>query len=165
MPPQAGDNLLLGDTKFIREVLTMRKQAIVVALMLLLLLPLIALPALAEGNSPLTGTCGENAYWEYDESTKTLTISGTGAIYDYDATFIGVGPDRIPKYENPPPWYDKKETYGTIERLVIKEGITRIGGYAFCKLQNLDSVSIPESVTSIKTKGLTVIKLQKKDEK
>ena len=33
--------------------------------------------------SSLTGKCGKNAYYSYDEKTATLTISGYGAIYDY----------------------------------------------------------------------------------
>ena len=28
--------------------------------------------------------CGDDAYWNFDESTGELIISGTGAIYDYD---------------------------------------------------------------------------------
>ena len=28
-----------------------------------------------------SGTCGDNLTWTFDESTKTLTISGTGEIF------------------------------------------------------------------------------------
>ena len=129
----------------------MKKRIFVFTLLILLLTPLITFPISAE--SPLTGTCGENAYWEYDESTKTLTISGTGAIYDYDATFIGVGPDRIPKYENPPPWYDKQETYKQMERLVIENGITRIGQEAFRGSTALREVHLPLDLSTIGKKA------------
>ena len=29
------------------------------------------------------GTCGDNLTWTYAESTKTLTIEGTGTMRDY----------------------------------------------------------------------------------
>ena len=32
--------------------------------------------------NPTSGTCGPNAKWSYDSSTKTLTISGSGTMDD-----------------------------------------------------------------------------------
>ena len=66
------------------------------------------------------GSCGEGATWVFDESTGTLTISGTGDIADYTGEFGSYGP--------PAPWggwYDK------IKRIEISPGITAIGNYAF----------------------------------
>ena len=31
----------------------------------------------------ITGTCGDSLTWNYDEESKTLTITGTGEMYDY----------------------------------------------------------------------------------
>ena len=31
-----------------------------------------------------SGTCGDGVYWNYDTSTDTLTISGTGSMEDYN---------------------------------------------------------------------------------
>ncbi len=65
-----------------------------------------------------TGSCGENATWSYSTKTKELIISGSGAINDYTQ-------------ENPAPW----QSYApSTKKLTIKEGITRIGNYAFYKL-------------------------------
>ncbi|GHT21701.1 hypothetical protein AGMMS4957_10830 [Bacteroidia bacterium] len=62
----------------------------------------------------------------------TLTISGTGAMVNYNV------------YEAPP-WYDMS----SIKTVVINEGVTSIGNYAFSICNSLTSVTIPNSVTSI----------------
>ena len=65
----------------------------------------------------------------------TLTISGTGAMKDYGA------PDDQP-------WKDYRSLIASV---VIEDGVTSIGDYAFegCDNANLTSVTIPASVTSI----------------
>lgn len=40
------------------------------------------LPLLASADD--NGTCGDNLIWSYVEETKTLTISGTEAMSNYD---------------------------------------------------------------------------------
>ena len=67
--------------------------------------------------------------WEVEDST--LTISGSGAI---------------PDFEGDAPWYYCGET---IEDVVIESGVTAIGDYAFYDFYNMQSVSIPSTVTSI----------------
>ena len=59
----------------------------------------------------------------------TLTISGTS----------------MPNY-NFAPWFDDRYE---IKKVVIEDGVTSIGNYAFFYCQNLASVEIPNSVTSI----------------
>lgn len=80
-----------------------------------------------------TGQCGENVYWELDRSTETLTISGTGPMYDYlsvQSPFANLG-------------------YGAVEKVVISEGVTYVGMGAFLHSNSLKSVTIADSVTSI----------------
>ena len=55
-----------------------RSMLILLAVLMLLLAPATQLRA----NAAETGTCGENLTWTLDEA-GTLTISGTGAMYDY----------------------------------------------------------------------------------
>ena len=83
-----------------------------------------------------SGSCGENLTWTLDEA-GTLTISGTGDMWDYsslDVTFK----DR-----------DWNKYCDSIKTVVIREGVTRIGGDAFSYCASLTSVNIPDSVTSI----------------
>lgn len=91
-----------------------------------------AVQGIEEENS-LSGSCGENATWEFDYSTGRLTISGTGAMEDYSF------------YDNAP-WY---EHMYYINRVVIQKGITSIGKNAFGDCEYLTGVTIPEGVESI----------------
>ena len=98
---------------------------------------------LLENGSTLTsGQLGvdENiikTYWNEDNLTWTLTadgtmtISGTGAMKeDYNIYYS--------------PAYDNKN----IKKVVIEDGVTSIGGYAFSGC-SMTSITIPDSVTSI----------------
>ena len=51
------------------------------ALVLAVLLPFTMRTANAEVET--SGQCGDNLYWEFDESTGTLTFTGSGDMYDY----------------------------------------------------------------------------------
>ena len=81
----------------------------------------------------ISGTCGDNLTWVLDND-NTLTISGSGAMYDYE--------------ENNKPW---EEYENVISEVVIEEGVTSIGFYAFRDCSALKSVTIPTSVTEIAT--------------
>ena len=78
------------------------------------------------------GICGENASWSFVESTGTLTISGEGAMFDYQARTS--------------PWMNNQMK---ILSLVVEEGISHIGEWSFCALYNLKIASIPNSLISI----------------
>lgn len=84
-------------------------------------------PATATGS----GSCGDNATWTLT-ADGTLTISGSGAI-------TNASEDTIL-------WTDVNMY---IKKVVIQQGITAIGDYAFWNCPQLTSVSIPSSVKTI----------------
>ena len=76
-----------------------------------------------------SGTCGENLTWVLDDQ-GVLTISGTGAMADYaSVTHYDEDDDEYYTYTNP--WNNKS----SIVRIVIEEGVTSIGSYAFVSSQ------------------------------
>ena len=78
------------------------------------------------------GECGQNATWSF--RNNTLTISGTGDMYDYFSCFET-------------PWSIYREQ---IYSVVVSDGITSIGDSAFDGFINLESaIILPDSVTSI----------------
>ena len=65
-------------------------SALLAVAMLLALMPT---AAFAADDPPTSGTCGangDNLTWSFDTTTGTLTISGTGAMKDYNI----INPDR-----------------------------------------------------------------------
>ncbi|MCM8872882.1 MAG: leucine-rich repeat domain-containing protein [Paludibacteraceae bacterium] len=80
-----------------------------------------------------SGSCGSNVTYTYVESTGTLTISGTGAMYNYTSWSSS-------------PW---KGYSSPIKNVVINNGVKNIGNYAFYSRTGLTSITIPNSVTSI----------------
>ena len=100
-------------------------------LAMVMLVGVMVLPASAanvvEGNIP-----NSNLTWQYDKDSKTLTISGEGEMPD-----------------NPVSDKTWSNYLGNIETVVIEDGVTSIGAYAFENCSKLKSVSIPNSVQKI----------------
>ena len=116
-----------------------------------------------------SGDFGENncLHWEVKGSLlgeQTLTISGTGAMPDFD----------FPK-GNLAPWWNYKalgmikagigglnlndikiDPIGNLTKVVIKDGVTNVGSYALFCLPAATQVTLPESVTSIGRYGIAM---------
>ena len=95
------------------------------------------------------GTCGDNLTWDLTDGV--LTISGTGAMADYESA-------------SPAPWDAYKEN---VISVVINDGITTIGKRAFYNIDAMTSVTMPNSLTTIgdnafySCDGLTTIEIPK----
>ena len=100
-----------------------------------------ALSSHADGGAP----CGDNVKYKIDG--KTITIFGKGAMWNY------CHPSNYDDEATvkPAPWLnDGNDTfYDKYEKIVIEEGVTYVGEYAFAECYKVTSVKIASSVTKI----------------
>ena len=106
------------------------KKALALLALLAAVCGLLTFSAAAE-SAAASGICGENLTWTLD-AAGTLTVSGTGAMKDYN--YRGA------------PWYQSRDSIKTV---VIESGVTTIGDSAFEDCSSLTSITIPEGVTTI----------------
>lgn len=93
---------------------------------------LLAMMGMSVNAQPSSGSCGDNATWEYDNGT--LTISGTGAMDDYTDD------------PSSTPWAAYRTS---VTKVVIGDNITSVGNCAFNCFTALTDVTIGESVETI----------------
>ena len=86
-----------------------------------------------------SGKCGDSAAWKLD-AEGTLTISGSGRMYDYEWPADRGG--------TTPPWLANKYR-DSIRTLRVEQGITYIGRCAFDSCGNLSDVTLPTSLRII----------------
>ena len=93
----------------------------------------------ASADETSAGTTTEPQVWNEDNLTwtldadGTLTISGAGAMKNYNSSG-----NQSPVRKN-----------SNVKKVVIEDGVTSIGSYAFASCNNLTSITISNSVTSI----------------
>lgn len=113
------------------------------------------------GAAATSGNFGENncLHWEVSTgvlSGKTLTISGTGAMPDFD----------FPN-GNLAPWWNYEalgmltsfgnfKLEGELKKVVIQDGVTNVSNYALFFLPAATQITLPESVTSIGRYGIAL---------
>ncbi len=98
------------------------------------------------GKAPRKAPANASIEYTFDETTKTLTFTGTGAMDNYGEDLMGC--DDSHKFDKSllPPWQTEAEQAETI---VIAEGITAIGNCCFMLLDNLKTVQLPSTLESI----------------
>lgn len=90
----------------------------------------------AMGTVTASGICGDDLSWVYDEVTRTLTVSGTGDMYDYE-------------------WYEAESRTtanwsafaSQIRSVILGEGVSSVGSYAFAGCSALTTVVLNEEVS------------------
>lgn len=104
-----------------------------------------------------SGMCGKGVSFiasgsitRYEDGTSdgsvVLTISGNGAIYDYESTTFKQDKPVNGSYYLCSPWRIPDVSYSShITKIVINEGVTSIGDCAFYALPKLESVLLPQS--------------------
>ncbi len=124
------------------------KKVAILGLLLAALLLILAGGALAD--DVRSGNCGENVTWSVNDE-GTLTFSGKGPMEE----FFEFSDDGWMMW-SPPYWdWNKTEAGGTtesrrqIKRVIIKSGVTTIGGGALRDLDGLEEISIASTVESI----------------
>ena len=90
-----------------------------------------------------SGQCGENAYWNFEETSGELTISGSGALFD-----------------------NAFANQQDIRSVIIEEGITTVSYRAFWQCTNLRFLNLPDSLKTIDKyafarTGLTTLRVPK----
>ena len=78
----------------------------------------------------ISGSCGENCSYSMDTGVGTMIISGSGSMADYAKT------SNYSTDANTP-WYAYRNC---IKRIVISDGVTSIGDYAFYNCENIESI-------------------------
>ena len=110
----------------------------------------------SETTEAMSDDCGatesDTVTWKLDQNnegeedpTYTLTISGSGNMRDYE--------NPQTSGSTPAPWLNSEvqdgSNYPKITALVIENGITGIGDYAFSRMTGLTTLEIPGSVKEI----------------
>jgi len=84
-------------------------------------------PPVEEGPTPVEeGTFGESFAWAYFED-GTLTVTGNGPMPDLDSCAAQ-------------PW---RHLARSVKSVILSDGVTRVGGYAFAMMPALSSVTLP----------------------
>lgn len=84
-----------------------------------------------------TGVCGDNLTYVYNESEKTLTISGTGEMRDYSS--VGTGSN-----ENP------FKDFAGMKAIFIGDGVASLGTYAFDGCTTVTDIAFPRSMDEMR---------------
>lgn len=77
-----------------------------------------------------SGQCGDNLQWEYKPDNRTLTITGSGDMYDYASISAS-------------PWRYFRDSIMTID---LPQSLTSIGRNAFYGCEYASLITIPDSV-------------------
>ena len=106
----------------------MKKGLLACAVLLALAVLTCGMALLVSAETPTSGTCGAGVTWELNGST--LSIDGSGEMENYSSS-------------SPAPWSSQASQ---IEVVLVYEGVSTVGDYAFAGCENLTGVSLYNTV-------------------
>ena len=109
----------------------MKHVSKLVVLLIVMVFGLLCLTGTAQAAAVDSGTCGENLTWTLDDE-GVLTISGTGAMYDYSYAKS--------------PWYSHR---ASIQYIQVDNGVTSLGKDAFAACSKITEAVLPDTLTLI----------------
>ena len=93
------------------------------------------------------GQCGDDVYYQLNRDTGLLRVSGTGAMWDFNGTWMeGENAASWVEGRELPPWSQERER---IRVVVIDDGVTCVGDNAFEQCTSLWDVSFGSTVERI----------------
>ena len=107
------------------------KRLFITILITIMALPMLRAEVIGGDNA------GANISWSLDTDTHVLTLTGEGIMYEWGLYSASMGA----------PWWSYRSQ---IHRVILSEGITRIGGGAFYEC-NIDSITLPSTIATIGT--------------
>lgn len=126
-----------------------------------------------------SGQCGDTMNWSFDKDSGTLTISGTGAMYSYGPdgneavwwrypirhVVIGEGVESLCEYSIAFEYtveYDEGEgqIYDYLESIQLPKSLTKLPKNEFFHSELMETLVIPEGITSITEWSFTVRNLK-----
>lgn len=93
------------------------------------------MPGVKANADVVTGKCGDNLTWSVSDGT--LTVTGSGAMTNYTRDSHNI---------SNVPWSSERSN---IKRIVVGNGITSIGKYAFERCYEAASVTLPASLKTV----------------
>ena len=112
-----------------------------------MLIGMLPMTAWAAETDAISGLCGENLTWSFDESSGTLTISGTGDMDDYSwSQTYDPTSESSDIWVTDAPWRDY---YNAIKSIVIESDVTSIGDGAFRGCSAVTSISLSNDVEAL----------------
>lgn len=109
---------------------TMMKRIFIITMCIFCAIPLMKNEYKVSAST--SGKIGENVKYDYNTSSKTLTIEGSGPI-DQSAVFDA-------------PWEAYQED---IEYVIVEEGVTTLPDYTFMNLVNMRKIKLASTITSL----------------
>lgn len=129
----------------------MRKFTILTFFATILCIFLLPSNAYAQSDS---GSCGSTSTWNYESTSETLTIKGTGSVTDYssfkkyqDSIKILKIEQGITKLEAYNSYEGGFEKYEALHTVILPDSLTVISEYTFRDCINLKSITIPKNIT------------------